>query len=50
LSYQQDLTAYPIAVIVLRSRSNRLADLKNLIPDVLAQIGLAKPGAVTVIG
>jgi hypothetical protein len=36
LSFQQNLQAFAIAVIVLRARSNRLADLVPLIPDLLA--------------
>ncbi|MCC6532655.1 MAG: hypothetical protein IT531_08910 [Burkholderiales bacterium] len=50
LSFQQNLPAVSIAVIVLRARSNRLADLQPLVQELLAQIPLAKVGAVTYIG
>jgi predicted nuclease of predicted toxin-antitoxin system len=50
LSFQQNLPNFPVAVIVLRSRSNRLADLRRLIPDLLAAIASAKPGAATIVG
>lgn len=50
LSFQQNLPNFPVAVIVLRSRSNRLADLRRLIPDLIAAIASAKPGAATIIG
>ncbi|HEX9811399.1 MAG TPA: DUF5615 family PIN-like protein [Burkholderiales bacterium] len=50
LSFQQNVSALPIAVIVLRARSNRLADLRRLVPDLLAAILAAKVGAVTVVG
>jgi len=36
LSFQQNLQALPIAVIVLRSRTNRLADLLPVVPEWLA--------------
>jgi hypothetical protein len=30
LSYQQNLAAFPIAVVVLKAQSNRLVDLRRL--------------------
>ena len=50
LSFQQNLPAFSIAVIVLRAPSNRLADLKLLIPELLACIPSAKKGAVGYVG
>jgi hypothetical protein len=50
LSYQQNLTAVPISVIVLRAATNRLAELRLLVPEVLAAIGSAKPGSATIVG
>lgn len=50
LSFQQNLPAFAIAVVVLRARSNRLADLQLLVPDLLAAIPVAKRGAVTYVG
>ena len=46
LSFQQNLPEFAIAVIVLCASSNRLADLKPLIPGLLACIPSAKKGAV----
>jgi hypothetical protein len=50
LSFQQNLPAFAIAVIVLRARSNRLSDLRPLVPELLASIPAAKPGTVTYVG
>ena len=50
LSFQQNLPSFAIAVIVLRSRSNRLADLQPLVPELLAAISTGKQGAVTYVG
>lgn len=50
LSFQQNLPAFAIAVIVLRARSNRLADLQLLVPDLLAAIPAARRGAVSYVG
>jgi predicted nuclease of predicted toxin-antitoxin system len=50
LSFQQNLIAYPIAVIVLRARTNRLADLRPLVPALLAAIQAARPGGAQIVG
>jgi hypothetical protein len=50
LSFQQNVGLMPIAVIVLHARSNRLTDLKPLIPNLLSAIATASPGAVTRVG
>ena len=50
LSFQQNLPAFTIAVVVLCAYSNRLADLRVLVPELLAQILTAKPGEVTYVG
>lgn len=38
LPYQQHLPKFNIAVIVLRAPSNRLADLRPLVPRLLAEL------------
>lgn len=50
LSFQQNLPGFAIAVIVLRASSNRLADLKPLVLELLACIPGAKRGAVEYVG
>ncbi len=50
LSFQQNLPAFDIAVIVLRAKSNRLADRQPLVPELLASIPTAKRGVATFIG
>ncbi len=50
LSFQQNVPAFDIAVIVLRSASNRLADLQNLVPELLAALADAPRRAVTYVG
>jgi predicted nuclease of predicted toxin-antitoxin system len=49
LSFQQNLPAFSISVIVLRAVSNRLTDLQTLVPKLLASIAVAKPGSVTYV-
>lgn len=50
LPFQQDLSDFSIAVVVLRARSNRLTDLRGLIPQLLVALPAAKPGEVTWVG
>jgi len=50
LPFQQDLSRFSIAVVVLRARSSRVADLRALIPDLLATLPVAKRDEVTWVG
>ena len=50
LPFQQDLSRFSVAVIVLRARSNRVADLRRLIPELVAALPAASRGAVTWVG
>jgi len=50
LAFQQNIVNYNIAVIVLRARSNRLADLLPLVPQLLSAIPACVLGRVITIG
>lgn len=50
LAFQQNMQALPLAVLVLRATSNRLIDLKPLVPALLEAIGRTKNREVTFIG
>ena len=49
LSFQQNLVVFSIAVVVLRARTNRLADLKPLIPKLLDTVAVAPLGVATIV-
>lgn len=49
LSFQQNLSSFSIAIIILRARTNRLLDLKPLVPSLLVAIESAQPGFATLI-
>jgi hypothetical protein len=49
LPLQHDLTQFNVAVVVLRARSNRLADLRTLVPQLLAALASAPKGAATTV-
>ena len=47
LGKQQDLTKFDIAVVLIRSRSNRLEDIRPLVPELLGAISRAFRRALT---
>ena len=49
LSFQQNLPKFAIAVAVLRARSNRIENLRQLAPRLLAALPEMKPGTVRFI-
>jgi hypothetical protein len=49
LSYQQNLTHVAVAVLVLRAKSNRLADLSPLTAKLLSTLAVAAKGTATII-
>lgn len=49
LSFQQRLPQFNLAVIVLSAASNCLADLRPLVPKLLAALPAARPGEVVTI-
>ena len=46
LVFEQNVSNLPMPVIVLHAISNRLADLKPLVPELLQTIGFIKPSQV----
>jgi hypothetical protein len=49
LSLQQNIPQFDIAVIVLEAPSNRLADLKPLVPKILVVLEEAVKGQATAV-
>jgi hypothetical protein len=50
LSFQQNFENISIAVVVLQAKTNRLADLRPLVPRLLEAIESAAPGIPEFIG
>jgi hypothetical protein len=49
LSFQQNLSQFNIAVVVLQAKSNRLMDLKPLVPKILDILSTVVKGQAVVI-
>jgi hypothetical protein len=50
LPFQQNLAYLAIAVVVLKAKTNRLAELRPLVPSLLAAIESAPAGAAQIVG
>ena len=50
LAFQQSLPKFSIAVVLIRAKSNRLADLIEIVPELVAAISRAPRGALTTVG
>jgi predicted nuclease of predicted toxin-antitoxin system len=50
LSFQQRLTSFPIAVVILHAKTNRLADLRHLVPELLSALESVQPGTAIHVG
>ncbi len=50
LSFQQKLPQFEIAIVVMIAPSNRLTDLKPLVPEVLAILATVAKGQATTVG
>jgi len=49
IRYQQNLSAYTIAFVLLRASSNDITDLLPLVPQLLARLNDLVPGTLLVI-
>lgn len=50
LSFQNEVHRFALAVVVLHATSNKLGDLRPLMPDLLAILGTVTPGRVFPVG
>ena len=50
LQFQQNVAAHAIAVVLIRARSNRIDDLRPLVPQIMAAVAASEPGKIRVVG
>jgi hypothetical protein len=50
LEFQQNIKILPFGIVVVRSRSNRIVDLKPHIPGILLAVSQVGPGRVVTVG
>lgn len=49
LGHQQNISRFELAVVALRAVSNRIEDLRPLLPAIQNALSLAKPGSIVFI-
>jgi hypothetical protein len=50
ISTQQDLTKFKIPVLLIRAQTNRLEDIRPLVPELLKTLAGVRAGTLTTIG
>lgn len=50
LSFQQNIEQSGLSVVVLNARSNRLSDLRRLVPEILKVLPFVKRGEIRHVG
>jgi hypothetical protein len=50
LQFQQNLAAHAIGVVLIRAHSNRLDDLRPLVPQIVDAVAASEPGKIRVVG
>lgn len=50
ISTQQDLTKFKIPVLLIRARTNRLEDIRPLVPELLGTLDSVASGTLTTVG
>jgi len=46
LSFQNEVHRFAFAVVVLHAKTNKLDDLRPLVPELLSRLGAVAPGRV----
>ena len=50
IEFQQRISTLPFGIVLVRARSNRMQDLRPLVPSILAAVDAVKPGLVQRVG
>jgi predicted nuclease of predicted toxin-antitoxin system len=50
VQYQQYLPLLPLAVLIISARTNKLDDIRGLVPDILTELNRLKPRTITRVG
>ncbi len=50
LEHQQAVRDLTFGIMVVRAKSNRMAHLRPLVPDILAALALVRPGEIRHVG
>lgn len=48
--FEQNVQAFPLAIVVLRGKTNTMKDLAPLVPEVLHALQALRPGTLVCVG
>ena len=46
IEFQQRISTLPFGIVLVRTRSNRMEDLRPLVPSILSVLAAVKPGRI----
>jgi len=50
IEFQQRISTLPFGIVLVRARSNRMQDLRPLVPLILSALDTVKPGRIRRVG
>jgi predicted nuclease of predicted toxin-antitoxin system len=50
IEFQQRLSTLPFGIVLVRARSNRIQDLRPLVPSILSALDAVSPGRIQRVG
>jgi len=50
IEFQQNLSALPIAILVIVAKSNRMKDIESMVPDILKALNHLQPKSFKQVG
>jgi predicted nuclease of predicted toxin-antitoxin system len=50
IEFQQRLSTLPFGIVLVRARSNRMQDLRPLVPSILSALDAIEPGRIRRVG
>jgi hypothetical protein len=50
IEFQQRLSTLPFGIVLVRARSNRMQDLRPLVPSILSALDAVEPGRIRLVG
>jgi hypothetical protein len=50
IEFQQRISTLPFGIVLVRARSNRMDDLRPLVPSILSALAVVEPGCLGRVG
>ena len=50
IEHEQNMAALPLSVVVVRAKTNKINDIRPLVPELLSALGSLKPHSLVKVG